>query len=186
MPFVDPSRFTAPLRRFARNLGSHAEPQVVQPLALPESQSSPQQAVARAVTSLGGEAVSGWRLQEWKGIALSASQALVWRDTEGRLWNLQDEGYWLFVVDGALRQARPRYQALRRDALVEDFIRVGEQQVRCTSGSEAAQVLAQTAERLAGWLELGGKGDAPCPCQSGRRYAACCSPRLRESLQSAA
>lgn len=187
MPFLDPCRFTSPLRRFARTLKA-GEPQAVAALPLPESRDGQsRQSVERAVAALGGERVEGWRLLEWPGLALCALHAVVWRDARGRLWNVQDEAAWLFVPDARLRPDTrpplPRHQLLRRDALAEDFIRVREAAGRCSAGSEAALVLAQTVERLQGWLELGGRGDAPCPCQSGRRYALCCSPRLRASLQ---
>ncbi|MNP76550.1 SEC-C motif protein [compost metagenome] len=75
-----------------------------------------------------------------------------------------------------------RYQALSRDALLADYLRVCEILARPALDEETRLTLQQTSERLEGWLELGGRGDRQCPCQSGKRYRNCCSQRLRDSL----
>lgn len=188
MAFTDPSRFSNPLRRFARTLVSDGAPEVAAPLPLPESLSGePWHSVARAVAALGGARVDGWRLQEWPGRALRASFGACWRDGDGRLWNVLPGGQtWLFLADPRRRyEGMPiaeRHHALSRDVLVEDYLRVCGILARPVLAEAVRETLGQTRERLEGWLELGGKGDQPCPCQSGKRYRNCCSQRLRDSL----
>lgn len=188
MAFVDPVRFSNPLRRFARTLVADGEPEVAAPLPLPESLGGePWYSVGRAVAALGGERVDGWCLQEWPGQALRAVFSACWRDGSGRLWNVLPGGQaWLFLPDPQRRyEGVPiveRYQALQRDALLEDYLRVCGILARPVLGEETRQTLQQTCERLEGWLELGGSGSQPCPCQSGKRYQNCCSQRLRDSL----
>jgi hypothetical protein len=188
MPFVDPSRFSNPLRRFARTLVPGAEPEVAAPLPLPESQGGePWYSVGRAVASLGGERVDGWRLQEWPGQALRAEFSACWRDADGRLWNVHSgDRVWLFLPDPRRRYegvpVAARYQALSRDALLEDYLRVRTALGRPGLDEEVRETLQQTRERLEAWLALGGSGDQRCPCQSGKRYQTCCSRRLRDSL----
>jgi hypothetical protein len=181
MAFVDPVRYSNPLRRFARTLVAGAEPQVAAPLPLPESLAGePWYSVSRAVSALGGERVDGWCLQEWPGKAMRATFAACWRDADGRLWNvLPDRRTLLFLPDPLRRYegvpVAPRYQSLERDALLADYLKVCETLGRPTLDDE-------TRERLEGWLELGGTGASQCPCQSGKRYQNCCSRRLRDSL----
>ena len=188
MAFTDPVRFSNPLRRFARTLVADAAPEVAAPLPLPESLGGePWFSVGRAVATLGGARVDGWRLQEWPGQALRAEFGACWRDGDGRLWNVLPGGQtWLFLPDPQRRYAgvpiAARYQALNRDALLADYLQVSGELARLAPDGEARQVLQQTSERLEGWLELGGRGDQPCPCQSGKRYRNCCSRRLRDSL----
>lgn len=188
MPFVDPSRFSNPLRRFARTLVPGAEPEVAAPLPLPESQGGePWYSVGRAVACLGGERVDGWRLQEWPGQALRAEFSACWRDADGRLWNVQSgDRVWLFLPDPRRRYegvpVATRYQALSRDALLEDYLRVCTALGRPALDEEVRETLQQTRERLEAWLALDGSGDQRCPCQSGKRYQTCCSRRLRDSL----
>lgn len=188
MAFSDPSRFSNPLRRFARTLVTAGEPEVAAPLPLPESLAGePWYSVGRAVACLGGERVDGWCLQEWPGQALRATFSACWRAADGRLWNVLPGGQtWLFLADPQRRyEGLPiaeRYQALSRDALLADFLQVSGELARVAPGSEVRQTLQQTRERLQGWLELGGRGDQGCPCQSGKRYRTCCSRRLRDSL----
>lgn len=191
MSFADPSSFTNPLRRFARTLGGSASVEVAQPLPLPESRAGQSHlSVERAVATLGGERVDGWRLQEWPGVALRAEYVAAWRDGSGRLWHVQgDDGNWLFQSDpqprARLSLPLPRYQALSRDVLVEDLLQASQARDRSAPGSDARVVIGQTVERLTGWLALQGSGDVACPCGSGRRYANCCSRRLRDSLAGA-
>lgn len=188
MAFVDPSRFSNPLRRFARTLVAGAEPEVAAPLPLPESLGDePWYSVGRAVASLGGARVDGWCLQEWPGQALRATFGACWRDAGGRLWNVQPgDRTWLFLPDPQRRYTgvpiAARYHALSRDALLEDYLQVCTALERPALGEAARDTLQQTRERLEGWLGLGGRGDQRCPCQSGKRYQNCCSRRLRDSL----
>lgn len=188
MAFVDPSRLSNPLRRFARTLVADARPEVAVPLPLPESLAGePWYSVGRAVAGLGGGRVDGWCLQEWPGRALRATFSACWRDGDGRLWNVLPGGQtWLFLPDPQRRYAgvpiAARYQALSRDVLLADYLHVSGELARLAPDSAARQTLQQTAERLEGWLELGGTGDSQCPCQSGKRYQNCCSRRLRDSL----
>lgn len=188
MAFVDPSRFSNPLRRFARTLVAGGEPEVAAPLPLPESLAGePWYSVGRAVSALGGARVDGWCLEEWPGKALRASFSACWRDGSGRLWNvLPDRRTLLFLADPLRRHEgvaiAPRYQGLERDALLADYLKVCVALGRAGLDEAAWETLQQTRERLEGWLELGGQGDSRCPCQSGKRYRNCCSRRLRESL----
>lgn len=188
MAFVDPHRYSNPLRRFARSLVPGGEPVVAAPLLLPESlEGEPWYSVGRAMACLGGERVDGWRLQEWAGQALRAEFSACWRDAGGRLWNVQPGDHvWLFLPDPQRRYegvaVAERFQALSRDALLEDYLQVCSALGRPQLGEEAQETLGQTRERLEAWLELGGRGDQRCPCQSGKRYENCCSRRLRDSL----
>lgn len=188
MAFVDPVRFSNPLRRFARRLVEERLPEVAAPLPLPESLSSePWYSAGRAAASLGGERVDGWRLQEWPGKALRATFSACWRDGEGRLWNVLPGGEtWLFLADPRRQYAglpiADRYHALVRDALLEDYLKVCDLLSRRPLQAASREALLPMRERLEGWLELGGCGDQRCPCQSGKRYATCCSRRLAASL----
>ena len=69
-------------------------------------------------------------------------------------------------------------QLHRVDVAVFDQTALG----RAELSDAAEETLGQTRERLEAWLELGGRGDQRCPCQSGKRYENCCSRRLRDSL----
>ncbi len=188
MAFVDPHRYSNPLRRFARTLVPGAEPEVAASLPLPESLSGePWYSVGRAVASLGGARVDGWRLQEWPGQALRAEFSACWRDPGGRLWNVQPgDSVWLFLPDPQRSYegvaVADRFRALSRDALLEDYLQVCTALGRAELSDAAEETLGQTRERLEAWLELGGRGDQRCPCQSGKRYENCCSRRLRDSL----
>ncbi len=188
MAFVDPSRFSNPLRRFARSLVPGGEPLVAAPLPLPESLADePWYSVGRAVAALGGSRVDGWCLQEWPGKALRARFGACWRDPGGRLWNVLPGGEtWLFLPDPQRRyEGAPiaaRYLSLQRDALLDDYLKVCGALARPGLDEAAWATLKQTGERLEGWLELGGSGEQACPCRSGKRYRACCSRRLRDSL----
>lgn len=188
MAFVDPARYSNPLRRFARTLVPGADPLVAAPLPLPESLAGePWYSVGRAVSALGGARVDGWCLEEWSGKALRACFTACWRAADGRLWNvLPDRRTLLFLPDPARRYegvpVAPRYQSLERDALLGDYLKVCAALGRPGLDEAGWDTLQQTRERLEGWLELGGSGNSPCPCRSGRRYQNCCSRRLRDSL----
>lgn len=188
MAFVDPARYSNPLRRFARTLVPGGDPLVALPLPLPESlDGEPWYSVARAVSALGGERVDGWCLEEWPGKALRATFGACWRDAGGRLWNvLPDRRTLLFLPDPARRHEgvpiAARHQSLERDALLTDYLKVCGILARPTLDEASWATLDQTRERLEGWLEAGGRGDSPCPCRSGKRYRNCCSRRLSDSF----
>lgn len=186
MPFQAPTHLSNPLRRFARRLVAQGEPEVAAPLPLPESLAGePWYSVGRAVESLGGERVDGWCLEEWPGLALRARFSACWRDPQGRLWNVVPKGAAIaFLADPARRyEGVPlpeQFQALSRDELLEDYLWLCRELLRPTLDDEVREVRAGMRQRLESWLELGGRGDARCPCGSGRRYRSCCSKRVRE------
>lgn len=187
MPFRAPTHLTNPLRRFARRLVENGTPEVAAPLPLPDGLAGePWFSVGKAVEGLGGERVDGWCLEEWHGLALRAHFSACWRDAQGRLWN---------VVPGAeaiafLPDPKRRYEgvpmpeqfhALERDELLEDYLWLSRELTRHQLDDERREVRESMRARLENWLELGGRGDKPCPCNSGKRYRNCCSKRVREN-----
>ncbi len=71
--------------------------------------------------------------------------------------------------------------ALERDELLEDYLWLSRELGKPQMDDERREVRESMRQRLESWLELGGRGDKPCPCNSGKRYRNCCSKRVREN-----
>ncbi|MCP8464058.1 hypothetical protein NK553_08880 [Pseudomonas sp. ZM23] len=187
MSFRVPTHLTNPLRRFARRLVDNGTPEVAAPLPLPDGLAGePWYSVGRAVDGLGGERVDGWCLEEWPGLALRAHFSACWRDARGRLWNVLPGATAIAFLPDPKRRYEgvplpEHFHALERDELLEDYLWLRRELARHQLDDERREVRQSMCLRLESWLELGGRGDKPCPCNSGKRYRGCCSRRVREN-----
>ena len=187
MPFRAPSHLTNPLRRFSRRLVENGTPEVAAPLPLPDSiAGEPWFSVGKAVEGLGGERVDGWCLEEWPGLALRARFSACWRDAQGRLSNVLPGGEPIAFLPDPKRRYEgvplaEQLHALERDELLEDYLWLSRELGKPQMDDERREVRESMRQRLESWLELGGRGDKPCPCNSGKRYRNCCSKRVREN-----
>jgi hypothetical protein len=87
--------------------------------------------VERRVVERGGTACFGWMLREWRGFYLEAEFYSVWRDVEGRLYDITprlEAGPILFLTDPTRifegRRVKPVRRALSGDPAVTGFLRV--------------------------------------------------------------
>nr|WP_314623370.1 SEC-C metal-binding domain-containing protein [uncultured Noviherbaspirillum sp.] len=175
-----PAAISPPIRRLCKDVAGSAEPAFIP--------------VRTNSDDAGLTAVPGWAIWQCADALIEAEFHVARRTPEGELVDVAarpgGEETILFVADprrsasAEAEEVDRERRALRRDPLIEDFIRLGRKQFLLLHGGQAddpalMRRLAVSQLIVKNMLERGLSGDDACLCNSGKRYKNCHGKAVR-------
>lgn len=143
--------------------------------------------VNSVISTVGGEAITGWAIWQWANIMVEAEAHAIWKSPDGQLVDItphnNNENQILFLPDDTVTYKGtpiPSHRlALTDSPLVAELIALSNQKDQIAATSDGMTfalpvTVYNRMQELQALLHRSAGRNEPCPCGSGIKYKKCC------------